>query len=134
MSETLSDDAGCIRRVLVAMMVADGDVDPEELATIRSVYAAMTGEQVEADTLLSEAARLQAEGATLRSCLAALADDLPAASKRKVLAAAFAVATADGFVLDEEDELLAEVGRSIGLDEGEYKAALHDLMTGRGVL
>jgi tellurite resistance protein len=134
MTDPLSDEAGCIRRVLVAMMVADGDVDPEELATIRSVYASMTGEHVEVDVLIDEAKRMQAEGMTLSTSLHGLEHALGTDGKKKVLVAAFAVATADGFVLDEEDELLAAVGRAIGMDEAEYREALHDLMTGRALL
>lgn len=132
--EAISDEAGCIRRVLVAMMIADGDVDPEEVATVRSVYAKMTGQELAIDALLTEARRMQAEGATLATSIQGLAGELGPHSKQRVLAAAFAVATADGFVLDEEDQLLAEVGRALAMDDAEYKAALHELMSSQGLL
>jgi tellurite resistance protein len=134
MTEALLDEAGSIRRVLVAMMVADGDVDPEELATIRSVYGTMTGQLVDPEALEAEARAMMAAGMTLSACIHSMARELDVRGKRRVLAAAFSVATADGFVLDEEDELLSQVGRALGMDDAQYKTALHELMTGQFML
>jgi tellurite resistance protein len=126
----LADEHGCIRRVLVAMMVADGNVDPDEIATIRDIYRKMTGLEVGADELLAQAEHMRAHGLTISSCLGSLCDGLDDEAKHRVLAAAYQVAAADGFVLEEEDQLLANVAGALGLTHAEYRAALADFTRG----
>jgi tellurite resistance protein len=134
MSETVADPEGCIRRVLLAIMIADDDVDPDEIETLRSVYQKITGQGVTAEALQDEALQMKAAGVTLATCVGPLAYGLDDRAKERVLAAAFAVATADGFVLDEEDEMLASVARALGMQDVEYQSAIHDLMARHGAV
>jgi tellurite resistance protein len=129
MSEPLlADEKGCLRRVLVAMMVADGDIDDDELAMVVRVYAEIAGETVDPDVLRGEGSKMQAEGITLSNCLRGLVEPLDADARRRVFGAAFAVASADGFVLDEEDALLANVAAALGYTQAQYQSEIDRLM------
>jgi uncharacterized tellurite resistance protein B-like protein len=129
MSEPLlADEKGCLRRVLVAMVVADGDIDEDELAMVVRVYAEIAGESVDADVLRAEAAKMQAEGITLSNCLRGMVEPLDFAARQRVFGAAFAVASADGFVLEEEDALLANVAAVLGYTQAQYQSELDRLM------
>lgn len=129
MSEPLlSDEKGCLRRVLVGMMVADGDIDDDELQMIIRVYAEIAGETIAPDVLRAEGAKMQADGVTLSNCLKGLVEPLDFAARQRVFGAAFAVASADGFVLEEEDALLANVAAALGYTQAQYQNELDRLM------
>lgn len=129
MSEPLlADEKGCLRRVLVGMMVADGDIDDDELAMIVRVYAEIAGETVDPEVLRAEGAKMQDDGVTLANCLRGLVEPLDDAARQRVFGAAFAVASADGFVLEEEDSLLANVAAALGYTQAQYQHELDRLM------
>lgn len=100
--------------VLLSMVVADDDVDPDELQTLCRVVKELTGQEIAAKDLLARAtARLDAPHPT--AFPPGLAQQIDTDLRPKVLAAAVAIAEADGFVLDEEDELLSRLAIALGL-------------------
>ncbi len=115
----------CVRRVLVAMMIADEDIDADEVATVRRIYAEMTGETLSIAQLREEVTAACRAGLTVQTCLANLADDLDLPTRQRLLEAAFAVASADGFVLEEEEVLLGQVATALGLDDAQTRATLN---------
>ncbi len=122
-----STEHECIRRVLVAMVVADGDIDPEELTTAQRVFRDVTGVGISDVELRKEAEQMQAAGGKVAECLGAAAGlDLDA--RKRIFAAAFAVASADGFVLEEEDALLANVAAALGFTEAKYRGLVEEQM------
>lgn len=129
MSNVVTDEKGCIRRVLVAMMVADGDVDPDELVAIRTVYAEMTGETITAAQLQSDAKQVLGQDGGVAACLVDLGKGLGIKGRRRVFEAAFAVAGADGFVLEEEERMLANVAAALGFTEAQFRAEVDRLMS-----
>jgi uncharacterized tellurite resistance protein B-like protein len=132
MSETepfiKGDEKGCLRRVLVAIMVADDDIDEDEVAMIARVYKEVTGDAIAPDDLRAEGEQMKADGVTLTNCLAGLSGGLDADGRRRVFGAAFAVASADGFILEEEDVTLANVAAALGYSHAEYQNELDRLM------
>jgi tellurite resistance protein len=53
-------------------------------------------------------------------------------AKERILEAALDVASADGFVLEEEDTLLATIAAAMGITEGQYKRTMNRLLEHRG--
>lgn len=123
----VSDERGCIRRALILMMVSDGDVDPDELATVLRVYEKVTGTALDEAQVRTQAEEVLAKGEQLGDC-GDLGDGLDLGAKLHVLAAAFAVAAADGFVVEEEDELLGKLAKDLGLPEATYRGAIDQLL------
>ncbi len=127
--ESQSEELGpCLHGVLLAMILADDDIDPDEVAAAESAYAEFTGEALAGGTLAQEAAQARTEGRKSDDVLSCLPRGLPDEAKVNVLTAAFRVASADGFVLEEEDELLQAVARAIGMDEAKTRATLNGLL------
>ncbi|HET6583701.1 MAG TPA: TerB family tellurite resistance protein [Nannocystaceae bacterium] len=122
------DDDGGVLRVLLAMTRADDDVDREELESVGTAYKRLTGAAPTPEQIERETAALEAdEGAWLPSARA-LGQRLDDDDKARVLTAAFEVAVADGFVLDEEDKLLATLAGALGLVEATYRQTIARLL------
>jgi tellurite resistance protein len=122
------DEQGCIRRALILMMMSDGDLDPDELVTVLGVYEKVTGSKLLEADVRAEAAAVVAAGDELGKCRG-LGDSLDEPGKLRVLGAAFAVAAADGFVVEEEDEQLGRLASDLGLTPERYRAAIEQLLS-----
>lgn len=125
-SETLGP---CLRGVLLAMIVADEDVDPDEIVAAEKAYAEFTGQTLPDGELAKDAAEAHAQGRSSQEVLGCLPSNLEPNAQAKVLTAAFRVASADGFVLEEEDDLLRAVAQAIGMAEDEARTVLNGLMS-----
>lgn len=124
----LADDGERILDALMAMVVVDGEIDRYELAQVKGVYVDLTGETLDPAALASRAARRlhSDDPAQLHPDLGVGLDE---GAKRRVMAAAYAVAEADGFVLEEEDQLLLLLSRALGLSEDVYRLAMSGLLS-----
>lgn len=118
----------CLKSVLLAMIVADEDVDPDEIVVAERAYDEFVGEALPDGTLTELAAEARAAGRSATEVLACLPRDLPAHLQDQVLTAAFRVASADGFVLEEEDEMLRAVAAAMGMDPARTRGVLNGLM------
>jgi len=115
-----------ILRLLLSVAIADGDIDPDELAVVRREFAALRGTSI-ADAELRAIAEWMMRRGGLRDCLAEIPPlDQPAIER--VFAAAFEVASADGFVLEEEDTVLAQVAAALRMSEAQYRGAISALL------
>ena len=101
-------------RCMVAMSVADGDLDQQETTTISRIYKKLTGEHLNqsfikeiADTMKNEGSDIQNELIRVREILT---DDL----KNKIIKASFFILAADGLMDEKEESLLEEIRK--GLD------------------
>jgi uncharacterized tellurite resistance protein B-like protein len=130
MTTTIADEDGCLRRVLVMMMMSDGDLDPDELTALRRAYADVTGRPGTEAELREEARTVVEQKLTPGSC-AGLGDGLDEAGKLRVLDAVFSVAAADGFVVQEEDAMLGLIARDLGLPSATYEAAIRRFLQER---
>ncbi len=111
------------------MIVADEDVDPDEVAAAERAYDEFTGRALPDGELARDAAEAQSQGRSPQEVLGCLPSDLGADAQAKVLTAAFRVASADGFVLEEEDDLLRAVAKAIGMDDDRARTVLSGLMS-----
>ncbi len=124
----ISDDDGEVLRVLIAMTRADDDVDPDELESVGTAYRRITGAAPEAAAIERETAALRADEGAWLPVARALGGRLGADDKARLLTAAFEVAVADGFVLDEEDKLLATLAGALGMNEASYRQTIDKLV------
>jgi tellurite resistance protein len=124
----LSDDDGEVLRVLLAMTRADDDVDPDELESVGTAYKRLTGAAPEAAAIERETAALRADEGAWLPVARALGGRFGDDDKARLLTAAFEVAVADGFVLDEEDKLLATLAGALGMNEASYRQTIDKLV------
>jgi len=114
-----------MRRVMVGMMMADGVADPAEIATIRQIYAELSGEEI--STAAVEEEIRSTTGQTALSVAASLVGVLNASGKELVIRAAFQVANADGRFQDEERALLDAIGVALDMTPAHVKGVLAEL-------
>lgn len=120
-----------IRRTMVLMCLADGVVDPEEVAMIQRIYGQLSGREISEQEVHAEIATAQADGMPVAQFLAgSMAGMLNDGGKELVVRAAFMVAAADGDFADEEKQLLAEIGKALQMTSKEFNAAIDALLAG----
>lgn len=126
---TLDDADDQILEALLSMVIADEHVDPDELRTLARVYGELTGRTVTVEHLEAHARARLADPAV--GYPGALGEGLSEAQRQQVLTAAFAIATADGFVLEEEEQRLTQLSQLLGLSEDAYRTMVARLMSSR---
>ncbi len=125
----IPDPEGKILNALLSVVVADGDADPDELETLAARYAELTGASPSSEALSQRARSLLPANDALPDIplSASLGASLDDDQRREVLAAALAIAAADGFVLDEEDVQLMRLAHALGLSEEASRKAMSKL-------
>ena len=113
-----------VRRVMVRMMLADGDVDPAEVTTICGLFTDITGKTCTPDQVRSEAQQALAAQRPLSVVVGDIAPMLNDHGKEMVLKAAAFVAAADGRLEAEELALLHEIGKHLELRDAHVQALL----------
>lgn len=125
----LNDADGRILEALLSMVLADDDVDPDELGTLARVYGELTGRAVSVPDLEAHARARLADPAV--GYPSDIGEGLSDEHKQRVLAAAFDIAAADGFVLEEEEEQLIQLSQLLGMSEDAYRSTVARLMGSR---
>lgn len=123
-----NDEDGAVLRVLLGVTAAD-EVDADEgIETAATAYYRLTGRQLLPEDVARGRDHARTDPAAWLDAARTLANELEADGKAELFAAAFEVAIADGFVLDEEDKLLSTLAAALGMSETEYRASVEKLL------
>lgn len=125
----VNDADDLILEALISMVIADDHVDPEELATLARVYDDLTGRELSVEHLEAHA-RARLVDPTV-GYPGDIGEGLDHEGKLRVLGAAFAIAAADGFVMEEEEQQLESLAQLLGLNKQAYREAVADLSSSR---
>lgn len=126
--------ATLLRRAMVLMTRVDGHIDDDELVRVRWIMHKRFAQTLDADTIRALVNEQVASGVRLHDLLAEFAPELGHDQKRLVLEVAFAIASADGTIVDEEDALLARIARALEVEPAEYRTILRHAMVAREFL
>ncbi|MEZ4316437.1 MAG: TerB family tellurite resistance protein [Myxococcota bacterium] len=112
------------RRLMALMVLADGDIDDEEIAAMVKVSEMLPG-----GNLTDAEARAEVDAAAKGSRdivehVIDVRDFLNDAGKGLLLRVALAIAMADGEFADEEKVLLLQIGEALGMDGASILAAI----------
>jgi uncharacterized tellurite resistance protein B-like protein len=116
-----------IKRVMVLTMLADGEIEDDEIASIRAQYGELTGRTLTVEQVQREAADAQADGLDVAAYLSPLGRSLDDEDRRMIIRCAHAVASSDGYVLEEEEGTLHDIARALGMDNDAVTSALEGL-------
>jgi tellurite resistance protein len=119
-----------MKRVMVLMMMVDGDIDDDEISAVRDLYGRVCGGQLSEADVRAEIDAATADGRGVSDFIGSMAGTLNDNGKELVIKAAYAVAAADGVFADEEMELLAEIGQALLLSKAHYRGLLAELGEG----
>lgn len=126
--------ATVLRRAMVLMTRVDGHVDADELVRIQWIMRRRFNQALEPDDIRTLINDQVSEGVRLHDLLAEHAGTLDHEQKRLVLSVAFAIASADGTIVDEEDALLARIAQSLQVGADEYRTLMRHAMVAREFL
>jgi tellurite resistance protein len=115
------------RRVLVLMMLADGEIDPEERKVLGEVLAGLTGKPVSQDQIDTEIRLAQHEQLALDEYLATVTPSLNETGKEMVMRAALCIAAADGRLEPEEASLLEEIREALQMRPAHFRGILAEM-------
>jgi len=116
-----------VRRVMVEMMLADGDVGAEEVEAIRTVHRKVLGTEISQQEVLRDARAARDEPRGVVAALVPFRGALSDAGKEMVFRAAFFVAAADHRLAAAERDLLAQVATSVGLSPAHARGLMQEL-------
>ena len=119
-----------MRHVMISMLLADGSVDDSEVRELISLFAEMTGRQLEDATVRQEIAQIQAQGGSVIPSLKEVGEMLNEYGKEKAIEGAYRIAAADGSVAPEEQQMLGQIGEALGLSASHFKGIMVTLLSG----
>ena len=117
-----------IKRVMVAMMIADGAVEDKEVEVIQDIYRNLTGNELSQEAVRGEISQAEMDRRDVMHFLADIAGYLNENGKEMVVKAAFLVAAADGEFQDEEKELLIKIGKSLEMSATHINGVISSMM------
>lgn len=116
-----------VRRVMVLVTLADGEVDDAEIATMARIHASLTGHEIREETLRRETRQAAREGRDVAAYLADVAPYLNDNGKELIVKAAMMTARADGHVDQAEMRLVREAAAALGMSAAHLRGVLADL-------
>jgi tellurite resistance protein len=108
-----------VSRVMIAMMISDGDIADTEKVAVNEIFEEITGSELDDERYQLEKETVEAEGFSLIEYLQSIAPELNAEGKDKIMRGAFLVAAADGVFHEQEKLALQEIGQALDIEDRE---------------
>ena len=118
-----------VKRVMVAMLLADGVVEDAEIETVREIYGHLTNSNISRSDVQKEITNVQQSGKSIMGSLSELSGNLNDQGKEMVIRAAYFVAASDGEFHQDEKELLVKFGRALDMTAPQLKNLINSLMS-----
>ena len=117
-----------VRDVLIQMMLADGEIAPDEIKAIQSICADIGGFQLtlQAIDTLADQARTRSE--SVIDTVRRQAPMLNATGKETVIRAAVSVAIADGDFDEREQRFLAALGQALEMSDAHVRGVVAEVL------
>lgn len=116
-----------ICRVMIAMMLSDGEISDSEKDVVYQLFTHLAGEELSDEQFDKERASVEDPAFKLHEYLQSIAEELNDDGKEKVMRGAFMVAAADGVFHEKEQSSLETMGQSLGIAQ-EPLSRLLDIM------
>jgi tellurite resistance protein len=113
-----------IKKVMIHVLLSDGVIDEDEVVTAQDIYQRIAGQKIEKSQLHKEIEQIEASNESLSSTLINLQGSLNDEGKEMVVKAALYVAMADGEFQKEEQAMLVQIGKDLGMTQAHLKGVL----------
>ena len=111
-----------MKRVMVQMMMADGQIAPAEKQLLRGMYKSLANQDLTDEAIDKEVQSLRSARGDILGYLRQLGASLNESGKMQVLRAAHMVATADGTLELNEGQLLVNMAGALGVSQQQFNA------------
>nr|MDA3864837.1 zinc-ribbon domain-containing protein [Deltaproteobacteria bacterium] len=102
-------------KIMIAVMISDGDVDDNEVVMIKTTYKKLTGHKVKNSKIWQMVSSTEIYGQKLMEKLEKMSSYLIETGKLMAIRAASLVAAADGEIQTSEKKLIYNLGESLNL-------------------
>lgn len=116
-----------MKQVMIAMLLADGVIDDDEVTELQATFEDLAGVPVTEQDLREEIAEIQAKGSDAVELIKHLGPGLNEKGKEMVITAAFQIAAADGNVDASERQLLDELGAAMEVSKAHFRGMMAEL-------
>ncbi len=117
-----------IKEVMLRIMLADGVIDEAEIEMMQSIYERIVGSPISPESIRSEIEKVKKSDRELNSYLESLQGALNEEGKETVLAAALFVAFSDGVFQEEEQKMIMQIGKSLGMTDAHIRGVIGSLL------
>lgn len=121
------DFRGAVKRVMVLMMLADGDIRAEEIGAIQAVYKHLADVELSEQDVEREVYMAKSDGRSIEQFLMVLSAVLSDEGKEMIIKAAYMVAAADGELHTKEKQLIDTVASCLQVEQDRLKQTLASL-------
>lgn len=127
MTSTGSTNQQLILQAMISIASADGEIDADEMTTLRRLYLKETGEEVSVSDVAKAARMLQANSASLSTALSAASAAMDRTTKESLLRASYLELLADGRVAARERKKLQDFAGALKIPEIHLSVILEDV-------
>ncbi|MCC7305611.1 MAG: TerB family tellurite resistance protein [Alphaproteobacteria bacterium] len=120
-------------RAMVAVSIADESLHDREADLIARIYKQMTGSTISADTIQKTAYHMKSQGVEIRDEMKRLRGIAGADLKVKIIKASLHILAADGTIAEEEDFILTEIRKGLGVSSGRLKREKKEFFKAKGL-
>ncbi len=120
-------------RAMLAICIADGDVEEPEIQMIGKIYKQLTGSAISQQTIRDTADDMLANRNPIGDEMLSLKDALSMEMKLKVAKAAVYILAADGEMEAQEETILEEIRLGLGISAGKLKSIKNEILKSRGI-
>ncbi len=106
-----------VLRVMIDIMIADGQIRPGEFQTIRGLYERLTGRPIDDAAVQAAMRKIELDDRPVEDYLSSMTNRMTDQGRQMVIKAAFVVAAADGELQDEEKSLIVSIGQAMDQTE-----------------
>ena len=125
----LSEYEKAMKHSLVLIMLADGHIDPNEMATVLSIVNKFGHNDISMNELEDYVKKVENENEDISTYLKRVTPSLNTHGKEMVIKCALAVAAADGNIDSSELKLITKMAQTMEMTGTHLKGILHEMMT-----
>jgi uncharacterized tellurite resistance protein B-like protein len=123
----LSEYEKAMKHAMVLIMLADGEIDDNEMLTVQRIVNKLGHNDISLDDLKQYVAEVQQNPEDISTYLKKVTPALNEHGKEMVIRCAFQVASADGNVDDSEVKLISKMAETMEMSSAHLKGILDEL-------
>jgi len=120
-------------RCMVAVSIADGHLDESEIEATGKIYNQLTGSTMNEETIRDIAQDMQDNNSSVPEELSRIKNVLDKDLKHKIIKASLFILAADGRVDEEEEKILEDIRKGLGVSSGKFNTMKEKFLTAKGL-
>lgn len=116
-----------MKRVMILMLLADGKIHDAEIEKIKGIYAKVAAYDLSDEEIKEEIEIASGGNISVKEYLKKVTPYLNNPGKARVIKSAYYVASADGFLHEDEEAFMDEISQALHMEPEHYESILDSL-------